>query len=182
MIKKIYILFLFTSFSWGQSLMDLHLLAQQQAGGGITNLFPTGNAASPVPDEASGTSGWLSAISATMSSVSGGYDGTYAIQGEMLSGGNGRVELDITVTSGVSYNVSYYYKVTGATTRAPGVASWTGVVTSPTSFWTEDNAWHTENFDVTTNSTTMRLRFYVDRSTGSGTGTVLVDKVIVTPN
>ena len=180
MKKTILILALLLPFL-GISQWDMLLLASiQQAGGGITNLFPTGNGASPTPDEANSFGTW-SAVTATRSVVTGGYDGTYAIQGTMSSGGNGRIEIDITVTSGVSYNVSYYYKVTGATTRTPGVEQWTGVVTSPTSFWTEDNTWYAQDFDVTTNSTTMKLRFYMDRSTGTGTGTILVDKVIVTP-
>ena len=177
-MRNLIIILLFSIGAYGQQ--DLLLASIQQAGGGITNLFPTGSAASPMPDEANSFGTW-SAITATRSVVTGGYDGTYAIKGEMSSGGNGRIEIDITVTSGVSYNVSYYYKVTGVTTRTPGVEQWLGVVTSPTSLWTEDNTWYAQDFDVTTNSTTMKLRFYVDRSEGTGTGTILVDKVIVTP-
>lgn len=146
----------------------------------IVNIFPSGNAASPVPNEADSTSGWNFVTASGSSVETDSYDGASAIQLTMSSGGSGRGEYDVSVTNGLSYEVSFWYRVTGGTGGLPGLMSWTGVTTSPSTFFTENNTWIQETVTVTANATTMKMRFYADRSTGTGTRTVLIDKIIIT--
>lgn len=145
----------------------------------IDNVFPDGNAAS-YPTEADSTSGWNAVSCSMSSSETFSHHGSSAMKATMTSGGNGRLEYDVTVENATTYTVSFWYKVTGATTRLPGLISWTGVTSSPNEFFIEDGEWHNLELSVTTNATTMKMRFYVDRGTGSGTVDIYVDEIIIT--
>ncbi|WP_228235947.1 hypothetical protein [Allomuricauda sp. M10] len=128
----LYITFLFTSVAFGQSLADLQLLAQQQAGIGSGLLPPplesnanpeliTDNAAAFPPDELNevdGTTGNLITPQvASLSSVflDDGYEGDYMVRvtSTSNSGYNRAEHVAIPVTSSTVYEFVLVYKHNG---------------------------------------------------------------------
>jgi hypothetical protein len=143
------------------------------------SIFPTGNAASPTPDEVDSTSGWSGASVSISSVETDSFNGISSMQATMSTGGSGRLERDVVVSNATTYDVSFYYRVSGGTGGVPGLLAWTGVTSSPSTVWNEDGLWHNEIVTVTTNLTTMKMRFYADRGTGTGTRTILVDNITI---
>jgi hypothetical protein len=170
---------LFLALFLGTSLGAQNPVNSYAFASSVVDLFPPGNAASIGAGEADSTSGWNFVTASGSSVETDSHDGSSSIQLTMSSGGNGRGEYDVTVTNGADYEITFWYRVTGGTGGLPGLVSWTGVVTSPSTFFTEDNTWRQETVTVTANSTTMKMRFYADRGTGTGTRTVLIDEILI---
>lgn len=185
MRNLIYLLLLIPCLTFAQ-VDDDFFVSYWQANnvcGTAGNIFPTGNAASECGGEADSTSGW-SGVQATITSEEGDtQEGTSAIGiTSTTTTTSDRGEYTVTVTSGITYDVTYWYKVVQDNGGSSGVISWTGVVTSPNLIFNDDGAWHEVTHTVTTNATSMLMRFYATRTAPTLTGEkILIDHIRVVP-
>lgn len=127
MRKLIYILFLFVGVAHSQSLIDMQLLAYQQANA-VTALYDGQNAADPV-NEVNGVSG-ITQNNMTLSSVASPVqDGIYAVQGEVDATATARMFITTNgITSGDSVTFTFYVYRPSAYTVSGNIFS--GVVAS----------------------------------------------------
>lgn len=147
------------------------------------NIFPTGNAASECAGEADSTTGW-SGVQVNVTSEEGDtQEGTSAIGITSTTATSAdRGEYTVTVSNATTYDITYWYKVVQHYGGNPGVISWTGVTTSPNLIFNNDGSWHEVTHTVTTNSTSMLMRFYATRSTPTQSGAkILIDHIRIVP-
>lgn len=120
MKRASYILFFLVSVTcMGQSLNDMQLLAQQQASGGVANLYDSDDAANP-DNEQNADDSWFSAsVSNIALSVStDAQNGSYSIQSETLTTANQRIRVQVPKSGNLpagDYTVTFYVKMDHST-------------------------------------------------------------------
>ena len=146
---------------------------------GTPNVFPNGDSASPTPNEAEDVSSW-GQIGVNITSDTDSNNGTWSVKGTNTSSGSGiRFSRTITVENATTYDISIYAK-RGADNSDSRIASWSGVVTSPdVNITTQSFAEYT--FSVTTNSTSMVMWFYPERTSAALVGdSCFIDNITIT--
>lgn len=176
--KLIYIFLLFSCLSFGQSKM---LLASIQQASTPTNLYANGDAADPA-NEGNNTTGWTTSGTTITSQSVTVNNGTYAIQIVVSSAKFHHGIVTITgLPSGASLNVSYDYLSAQGWGKTFG---WTGVVSSP-DVALASTSWTNRSHTVTTNSTTMTMKFYPSDQSGANNpagGELFIDNIVITQN
>ncbi len=142
------------------------------------NIFPNGNAASQ--NDANSTNGW-SVDGCSVSSVAVANKGNVIEATDTdASSGYDYISYAVPIDNGDTYTVSFDYRVITSGNGTIGLQYWTGVTTSPTVDFNLDGNWHVETFSVTTNDTSMGMRFYTSKySTVSSGNSIQIDNIVI---
>jgi hypothetical protein len=145
------------------------------------NVFPSGNSASECTNEADSIGGFTGSDSTVSSYGLDSIDGDFSIFIESTStNGSDRANISFSVANATTYNVSFFYKVLTATSSSnAGIYNWTGVTSSPSMAFNDDGEWHEVSLSVTTNSTTLLLRFYSAINPATAGSQILIDKIVI---
>lgn len=143
------------------------------------DIMDFGQAAGIGAKEADATTGWTNGNGTTFASVARGSG--FAVQMTNIGTTFTRGEYSISVQSGVTYDVTYDYRVSTYSQGECRTAAWTGVVTSPDFIWETDGTWRTRTERITTNATTLLMRFYNGYSTTGNGNVIQVDNLKIVP-
>lgn len=174
------ILFFIGSFAFSQKVTNVYV--EQASGGGVVDLFPTGDAASAGAGEANDVSGWTpnggSATVASIASTDPGGGGSYAVECGCLNSGFRSVGYSVSGLSLTPHTATIRYRITDGTGR---FLAWSNV--SSTTYTNTDNtsgSWEVGTVEFTPTTGTITIYAFPCDNDGSSTGTIEISEIVIT--
>lgn len=158
--------------------MILNRYIHEGGGSPPTDIFPLGNAASS--DDANSTGTWAALTAGgTISSVFVSGRG-YVLQIESTTADASQgAQISVTIENGVTYEVSWDYRVLTYVSSTQASRAWIGFTTAPLHTFETDGTWRTKVETVTANSTTGIIRQYSTRFAGAGANIIQIDNMTI---